>query len=325
MFTKTKFRVVALVAGLAVAVAGLAGCVTPITPSVTAQQSTFEGFPVISYVPQHPRGMIYVFHGSGGSADFATKVDTVDVLNRFVAEGYGYVSTSSTERTGDKRWEQGDPSLTTNPDLARLTRLQAHLVATTPLDAATPLAGIGMSNGSRFVTLWGETWKDAGYPVKVIWASHGRIADPVVASGGLSVPTVFSTSINDFTVGPFSMVLAYQATVNAGTPAIFLSSQERPLAPTTYPRIPGVDGTEATAIVAALKATGVWNAQGVRVVPEIQTAAAQAQTAVLPSSIYAEGLGNDVVNETARILAIHQFTSEFLPQVDAFFDTYIPS
>ena len=130
------------------------------------QHSTFEGFPVISYVPEHPRGMVYVFHGSNGSANFAERVETTDVLNRLIARGYGFVSTSSTERTGDKRWNAADPSLTTNPDLARLVRLQANLVATTGLEANTPLVGIGMSNGARFVTLWGQSWRNAGYPVK---------------------------------------------------------------------------------------------------------------------------------------------------------------
>jgi hypothetical protein len=137
--------------------------------------------------------------------------------------------------------------------------------------------------------------------------------------------SVFSSSVNDFTAGALPIVLAYQATLGAGTPAIFLSSQERALAATTYPRIPGVDGAEAVAVVAALKATGVWDAQGARVVPDIATAVAQAQTAVLPASIYADGLANAVSSETARLLAVHQFTSEFFTQVDTFFDTYVPA
>src|SRR5262249_5032358 len=135
-----RFRVVGLVAVALV----LAACVTPVTPKPPPTPSTFEGFDVVSYVPAHPKGLVYLFHGTGGSADFATKVDTVDVLNRFVADGYGYVSTSSTERTGNKRWLQSDPSLTTNPDLARLTRLQQHLVDTTGVTSSTPLVGIGM-------------------------------------------------------------------------------------------------------------------------------------------------------------------------------------
>lgn len=296
-------------AGLAVAtVALLAACVTPITPKPPPTRTTFEGFDVISYVPAHPKGLVYLFHGTGGSADFATKVDTVDVLNRFVADGYGYVSTSSTERTGDKRWLQSDPSLTTNPDLARLTRLQQHLVDTTDVTTSTPLVGIGMSNGARFVTLWGQTWKDAGYPVKAIWASAGRIAAPVAT---LTVPTIFSTTANDFTVPPNQIVTDYARTTNAGTPTRFFNSMETPLTAPRFMRIPGIDLDEANEIVAALQKTGVWNAQGQRVVSDVQQAVTQAMTAQLPASVTSAGLGNDVANEVARVLAVHQFTSEF--------------
>jgi hypothetical protein len=307
----------------AIVAVGLAACVQPVTPNVVYQHSTFEGFDVISYVPAHPRALIYLFHGSGGSADFATKVDTVDVLNRFVDKGYGFVSTSSTERTGNKRWDAADPSLTTNPDLARLVRLQQHLVATTGVDAGTPLVGIGMSNGSRFVTLWGQTWKDAGYPVRAIWASHGRTAAPVAAAGGPTVPTVFETSVNDFTSPPGPIIADYQQTLARGTPTRLFESQERPLSAPPFQRIPGIDQKEAGEIVSAFEATGVWNAQGVRVVPDIQQAVAQAMTVKLPAAVTGAGLANDVGNEVARTLAVHQFSSQFAPEVVAFFEQYV--
>jgi len=296
--------------GLAAAtlMAVLAACVTPITPKPPPSRSTFEGFDLVSYLPEHPKGIVYLFHGTGGSADFATKVDTVDVLNRFVADGYGYVSTSSTERTGNKRWLQSEPSLRTNQDLARLTRLQQHLVDTTGVTTSIPLVGIGMSNGARFVTLWGQAWKDAGFPVKAVWASAGRIAAPVAT---LTVPTIFSTSANDFTVPPGQIVTDYARTTNAGTPTRFFNSKETVLTAPRFQRIPGIDQNEANQIVAVLKNTGVWNADGQRVVPDIQLAVAQAMTAQLPASVTAERLGNDVVNEVARVLAVHQFTSEF--------------
>jgi hypothetical protein len=62
----------------------LAGCVTPVTPSVPFTHSTFEAS-VISYVPDHPVAMIYLFHGSNGGADFAEKVETTAVLSAFIA------------------------------------------------------------------------------------------------------------------------------------------------------------------------------------------------------------------------------------------------
>jgi hypothetical protein len=299
----------------------LTGCVTPVTPSVTFSHSTFEGFSVISYVPEHPVAMIYLFHGSNGSADFAEKVETTAVLNSFIARGYGFVSTSSTERTGDRRWNQSNPSLTTNPDLSRLTRLDAHLVATTPLESSTPRFGIGMSNGARFVTLWGQTWKNAGYPVAAIWASMGRIADPVTAGGGLTVPTVFTTAVNDFTSPPGPILANYAATVAEGTPAAFYASAERDLSALPYLRIPGVDASEAGAIVHAFVATGVWNESGQRVVADVEQAVTQASTVTLPASVRA--VANEVGNETAVQLAVHQFTAEFTPQVATFFAAHL--
>jgi hypothetical protein len=306
---------------LALALAALLpGCA--VVPTVQWQNSTFEGFPVISYVPEHPKGMLYVFHGTGGSANFATRLETTDVINRFVARGYGFVSTSSTERTGDMRWDVFDPSLTTNPDLARLARLQAHLVATTGLEANTPLVGIGMSNGARFVTTWGQAWRNAGYPVKAIWASHGRTAPPFDGPGQLTVPTVFSTAENDFTVPPGGVIRSFLTAHDAGTPSEIYVSQERRLSAPPYERIPGIDQAESKQIVSAMIATGVWNAQGDRVEPDIQTAAAKAQSATLPASVQAQRV--EIVNETALQMAVHQFTAEYAEQVIAFFTRYVP-
>ena len=314
-------RRLALIAATALVAAGLlAGCA--VVPAVQWQRTTFEGFPVISYVPEHPRGMVYLFHGTGGSASFADRIETTDVLNRLVAQGYGFVSTSSTERTGNKRWKVTDPSLTANPDLARLVRLQAHLVATTGLAANTPLVGVGMSNGARFVTLWGQAWRNAGYPVKAIWASHGNTAPPFAAKGQLTVPTVFSTSEHDFTVPPGQVILDFSTTRDAGTPTELFVTRERNLKGSQYERIPGIDANEGKQIVAALIATGVWNAQGARVEPDIEQAAARAATATLPASVRADS--SEIQNETALLLAVHQFTAEYADPVLAFFRRFVP-
>jgi hypothetical protein len=302
------------------AVTLLAGCA--VTPTVEWERSTFEGFPVISYVPEQPRGVVYLFHGTNGSASFADRVETTDVVNRFVARGYGFVSTSSTERTGNKRWNASDPSLTTNPDLARLARLQAHLVATTPVAPTTPLVGIGMSNGARFVTLWGQAWRNAGRPVKAIWASHGRTAAPFDGPGELTVPAVFSTSEHDFTVPPGGVVQSFATARDSGTPTEFYLSRERRLSSGQYERIPAIDATEAKQIVDALVATGVWNSEGVRIEPDIQGAAAKAVSANVPASV--RSVSAEIDNQTALLLAVHQFTPEYAEQVIAFFDRYVP-
>ena len=100
-------------------------------------------------------------------------------------------------------------------------------------------------------------------------------------------------------------------------------SKERTLTQLPYQRIPGVDATLAQGIVGSLKRTGVWDANGARVVADVQQAAARASTAALPAAAMVSGIRNEVTNETALQLAIHQFTAEFGLQVRAFFDAHL--
>jgi hypothetical protein len=293
-----------------------------VTPSVTAQRTTFEGFPVTFHVPNDPVGMIFVFHGSGGSAEFADKIETVDALNRFVAAGYGFVATSSTERTITRRWNITDPSLSTNADLSRLVRLHSSLVATTPLEATTPLFAIGMSNGARFSTLWGESWSDSGFPVRAVWASGGRVAAPVTQSGGLTVPTFFTTTENDTTIAPQGIVDDHAATTALGTPTELRIGAERPLDDDRYRRIPGIDAALAEQIRAAYTATGVWDPDGRRIVTPIEAAVSQAEWVLLPTRVVAAGLADEVDDQTAVLLALHQFSAEFADDAVSFFETH---
>lgn len=290
--------------------------------SVPVQRTTFEGFPVTSFVPTDPVGMVFVFHGSGGSAEFADKIETVDALNRFVSAGYGFVATSSTERTIPRRWNITDPSLSSNADLSRLLRLRSSLIDTTPLEASTPLFAIGMSNGARFATLWGQSWRDAGLPVRAIWAAAGQTAAPVTQSGGLRVPTIFSTTENDTTIAPQAIVDAHAAATSLGTPAELRIGTERPLDDDRYRRIPGIDTVRAEQIRTAYTATGVWDLDGRRTVTPIEAAVNQAESVQLPASVVAAGLAEEVEDQTAVLLALHQFSAEFADDAVVFFDTH---
>ena len=306
---------------VAVAASGLviAAC-GPVAPSVSFTHSQFEGFDVISYVPDQPTAIVYVFHGSQGSANFAEKVETVDVLNELIGRGYGMVATESTERTGDKRWLVDNPSLQTNPDLARLTRLHQHLIDTTGVGASTPIVGIGMSNGSRFVTLFGQTWSDAGYPVKAIAPYMGRIAGPVEQSGGLTVPSFFVTAENDFTSPPGPIIADYNDTHAAGTPAELRVAEERNLTSGRFLRIPGIDGSEAQEIFDALVDTGAWNGAGERIVT-MDEAVVRASNAQLPSSVTAQRA--EIANQCALVLAVHQMRADYKVPMANFFADFL--
>lgn len=150
----------------------------PVISHVRVSSWTFEGHQVYSYVPSHPVGLVFMFHGSNGGADFARKIESVDLLNELTDRGYGFVATDSTERTGRKQWDIVDTTTQTNPDLARIDSLRQRMVNTTPVTPATPVYGIGMSNGSAFVCLWATASAAAGQAVSAV----GMYMDGVPAS-----------------------------------------------------------------------------------------------------------------------------------------------
>ncbi|MDX1736369.1 MAG: hypothetical protein R3228_18470 [Halioglobus sp.] len=290
----------------------------PVVPVAPVDTRSFEGFTVHSSIPEDPVGIVYLFHGTHGSADFALKIETLDQTNELVERGYGWVATESTERTGNRRWQVFDPSIATNPDLARLSRLHADLIDTTGVDSATPIFGIGMSNGARMVTLFGQAFTLAGYPVAAVAPFNGRAAPSVRAAGGLSVPGFWVTSINDS--GSLAQVIAdQQDSATLGVPTRLMIRAEEPLLPIRFTRVPAVDASEAAAVYAALLGTGAWGSDGTRVL-DLEVTVELLAGLQLPTATGATPA--QLRNQVAAILAVHQFVGFYRVALADFFDAH---
>jgi dienelactone hydrolase len=310
----SPIRALALVAAAGVAAAGCA-----VVPGYDASTSTFEGFPVVSFVPDHATGIVFAFHGTGGSADFATKIETVDMLNHLAARGYGFVSTDSTDRT-TKQWDTASLSLTDNPDLARLSRLYANLVAGGRITSTTPVFAIGMSRGAAFASVFAQAFRDAGYPVAALAPSHGPIPPSVRLGGGLTVPALFALGANDQVVDNARIEGQVAELAQRGVPAPLFVEPETPLAASRFLRVPGIDTTEAGAIFTALVRAGLWDPAGHRTAT-IDAVEHALPTVPLPSSITA-GQRLMVRDEVDVVLAVHQYSATYASQTVAFFDAH---
>jgi dienelactone hydrolase len=303
-----------------VALALLAAACDPVVPIEEPEQWVFEGFEVYSYVPEDPVGIVHVFHGSGGSAAIATRVEITDQLNELVARGYGWVATESTQRTGDRRWNVIDPDPAQNPDLARLARLHDRIVDDTDVTAETPIFGIGMSNGARMVTLFAQVFADSGRPVAAVAPFMGRAAPAVKAAGGLRVPAYWVIAENDTTVDNAVIEADQRANAATGVESRLVRKAEEPLLAARFTRIPQIDAEEAEAIRAALEATGGWDADGVRVLPVDEVESRVAELTV-PRSFGAPA--NEVRAQAQAILAVHQFVAFHKYGLADFFDAQL--
>ncbi len=295
----------------------------PVTPLVPFVTGTFEGFPTYSYIPPHPVGIVYLFHGSTGSANFANKTETVDVLNELIRRRYGFVSTESTNRTA-KQWDVDDASMTSNPDLLRMNRLRQHIIATTPVGPNTPLDGIGMSNGSAFCALWAAALSRAGTSVSAVGLYMAGPTRTVQQLGGLRVPTFMVVATNDTRTNPVKEKADLARIARYGEPTELQEVQPRRVVATRYLRIPGVTSTMANAIVRAYQAAGLIDAQGDLIVSpaslgNLDTQKATARAVRLPAGLTASQK-QAVGNETNDMIAAHQFNAEFKVQNAKFFD-----
>lgn len=295
----------------------LAGCA--VVPTYPASTSSFESFPVISYIPARATGIVFLFHGTGGGANFATKLETVDMLNHLVAHGYGFVSTESTDRDA-KQWDTSSLLLTGNADLARLAQLYASLVDKDSITSRTPIYAIGMSRGAGFASVFAQAFKDAGYPVAAIAPSHGPIPFAVRASGGLDVPALFALGANDNVVDNTQIIGQVSEVQQRGVPAQYFVEPETRLQATRFLRVPGIDQPTADAIFSTIVNAGLWNQAGQR----LQSIAAV--ESALPALAYPASITGEqkqmLADEIDVVLAVHQYSATYAGQTTDFFDTH---
>ena len=305
-----------VVAGVALAMLVTACAVVPTYPETS---TSFQGFPVVSSIPAHPRGIVFVFHGTTGSAEFADRIETVDVLNHLVAAGYGFAATESTDRTA-KQWDNASLSVTTNPDLARLASLRSSLIASGRITASTPIYTIGMSQGAGFASVFARAFHDAGLPVAAIAPSHGQVPAVVRNAGGPGVPIFSALGANDAIVDNGRVVLQIAALQRAGLAADVVIEPETPLAAVRFLRVPGIDGDTASAIFSALVHAGLWDGSGQRLA-SIDAIEAALPNLTLPAAVTAEQ-GRAIGDEIDVVLAVHQYSATYADRTVAWFDAH---
>jgi poly(3-hydroxybutyrate) depolymerase len=304
-----------------------AASTAPIVSHVRVSSWTFEGHQVYSYVPTHPVGIVFLFHGSNGGADFARKLESVDLLNELTDRGYGFVATDSTERTGRKQWDIVHTTAQTNPDLARIDRLRQRVIDTTPVTPATPIYGIGMSNGSAFVCLWATASTAAGHAVSAVGMYMDGVPGSVRTRGGMKVPTFMVVGQHDTVTNPTKERRDLERIKGTSVPTEFHEVVGQPLSAQRYLRIPGVTLSEGDAIVAGFTRAGFDNDKGavdVAMLDQLESGS-QAVRVALARSLPAGLSGSQklaVKEETLATVGAHQFNAEFKIQNALFFATH---
>lgn len=293
----------------------------PVPPAVNA---AINGRPTIRFVPPHPRGVVYLFHGTGGSEAFATRVHTQRVLSALIAAGYGYAAAPSLDRTKLLRWDISSIDPAANPDVAYMLALHKDLIARGEITATTPVFTMGMSNGGAFAHLYGVAAKAQGLPVAAI-ASYmgpwpGALRDAVPDPHKLP-PTFLILSHNDGLVSTERTAQVEADLVKRGAKIEMHINPEHSVCPATLTLVPDLTAAQReTWIAKTLPAAGVIDAKGVRTVYLDKPVIDRDAMADLYTRMPEGRAGRLVADELIIAWAGHQMRSEYAAQQVKFFD-----
>ncbi|MBI5507211.1 MAG: hypothetical protein HY903_00535 [Deltaproteobacteria bacterium] len=281
----------------------------------TAERMVARGLVVNSYFPPNHRGVLFHFHGTGGSSDnLVTKVESVIFLRYAVAAGYAVVVPESSDRT-NKQW-QVSVDWSTNPDYVNISDLVAYFKNQGKIGATEPLVGVGTSNGGGFVPYIADL---LGFKASVSFIAPGNVHRLMQST----VPWMGVLQQNDdvLAAGWLEDAEATQKDcIDRGVATELYVNEPSPLYPERFWRLGTLSPTDSQAIFQSLKGGGFLDANDFL----IESPKVSSWAAVIPAAYSAPDLMKDIGDQLECSHATHIFSSDYDAKVIQFFDRFVP-
>ncbi len=266
---------------------------------------------LLYYFPPNPVGVIFRFHGSGGSADsLFAKVEDFTFARDAVAAGYAIVALDSTDRV-NKQWDAAGTAA--NVDVVNVQAAIDYFIGLGLMTANTPKFSTGMSNGGGFAP---KPAYFLGFRACGIFCSSGQPAQIFTVT---TVPTIWSLARNDDLYDHTTFLpnaTANLASLNAQRPSVTGEIRENlpsPVYPRRFLRIPGLTAANSQTIYDSLRTGGFFDAQDFL----LADPATSGWFASLPAG-FAPFQG-DILSQLNCCYSAHQFYSDFDNKVLQFF------
>jgi predicted esterase len=290
---------------------------------------------VIGHVPSQPRGLLFMLHGTGGSADVIQKSEARYVALAAVARGYGVVSTEAEEvvagdLNGDQKIRWNAAVATGNIDMANLNALVARLRQQGVIDASTPLFVVGMSNGGAMSVSLGavaDAPVAAEYPNLRFRAAASHCASGRPGAAAISTtPTAWLLCANDDN-DEVSNDEARNNSAALEARGIDTFVDEHPASPLydeRFLRIEGGDEATSKKIANELRAGGFVGEDGMFLLSSEQMILqVEAQPGDFPTLVSLTGGAVLGLREQIRVMmAEHQMYSDWANRMMDFFDAH---
>lgn len=279
------------------------------------QNFTLESFNntnVYYYFPKDYSGIIFLFHGRGGSATGwinENKTDQLDLIYRLVNRNYAIIVPESLDRI-NKKWD-GEWVLENNIDIQHIEYIINNLTTRGLIDINIPYFGLGMSNGGGFVSK--------------ISAYHDFAAQTIFCSGGTpiwvrdsKIPTYWNLAYNDHfpNINPKAEG-NYEYLITNGAFAKFYMNRPSPVHQKQFSYLKDITMKNSSEIYTSFAESWILGDDGF-IVDNI-TSIDQILETIPDDYLFRD---NSIKNSIMKSGAYHKFYSKNIPKVLNFFDAH---
>ncbi|MDQ2868330.1 MAG: hypothetical protein M3R59_07970 [Verrucomicrobiota bacterium] len=266
------------------------------------------------YFPPNPVGVIFRFHGSGGSAaTLFAKVEDFTFARDAVAAGYAIASLDSTDRV-NKQWD--DTATAANVDVVNVQAAINYFIGLGLMAASTPKFCTGMSDGGGFAP---KAAYFLGFQGCGIWCAAGA---PGALFNIMTVPTIWSLAQADDLYDHTNFLPASNAELagltNRGVRGELRENGPSPVYARRFLRIPYFTAADSQTIYDSLKAGGFLDAQDYL----IADPATSGWVSALPAGFLP--YQSDIEDQLECCYSGHQFYSDFDNKALQFFGALRP-
>ncbi|WBA44118.1 T9SS type A sorting domain-containing protein [Hymenobacter canadensis] len=289
-------------------------------PAWTPVFQRFNGSNLYYHFPRPAaqlRGIISFHHGASGNATgWFTRPENRTFLDYAVAAGYAVFATESTDRLSNpaapKQWSNAG-TVAANPDVQNIQGILASFRTQGLITAATPVLGVGFSQGSGFTSIIAGL---LGFRANVLGATPGLV--PAITAT-LS-PTYWMASRRDTLEDPQRLqrcVSNFQLLRGRGIAARLMIHEPFPVTPNRFRRIAGIDSTMSADIYTRLKTAGLLDARDFLT---FNPRTASPWQALLPVAY--QPFFDDIDDQLFICFTEHKFHSDLVHDIVRFFNRF---
>jgi len=276
---------------------------------------------VLHYFPQDCRGVVYIFHGTGGSAsawmlrtgnrDFVNAVIATDTLGFIITEAEEITRGRDLNGDGNLRWFVLPIDSVNNVDYANIKAITDTLIRRGKFSHTTPRYSMGMSNGGAFSA--GVSYL-FNYRAGV---SYCASSNPLIFTNR-STPFAFRMALYDDheEVGPAGNYHAFQndsILASRGICHDYVLHDRQPLYPERFARIEGINASISISIFNELKNNSRLDQNNFAVDFDSIVSHIQANPSLYPVLLSQPSKVNLILTEISASSALH----EFFPDLNA--------